>query len=207
MKVRGKQRGTILDTLKDIKLYYNLSMNRTNVLAVCILIALLAVAAGVTYFFYITPNDNADSPALKDLEATDERIFTDLQGNPIDFTSFEGKVRVVNSWASWCPFCTQELRDFETLASEFKDKNVAVIAINRKEPKEQASAFLGTIQEFQNIVFAIDLTDAFYASTLGFAMPETIFYNSKGEVVMHQRGELNLEQMRTYTLQAIGEGE
>jgi thiol-disulfide isomerase/thioredoxin len=130
-------------------------------------------------------------------------VYTDLQGNPITFEAYEGKVRVVNSWASWTPFSVAELTDLESLAQEFKSKDVVILAINRKEPKEIANQFLKTIQEFKEIVFIIDITDAYYASTRGFAMPETVIYDATGKIVFHKRGQMTKEEMQKYVTLAI----
>jgi len=38
-----------------------------------------------------------------------------------------------------------------------------------------------------------------YKSIGGFSMPETIFVNSNGEIVVHKRGPMELGEMREYT--------
>ena len=147
---------------------------------------------------YITPNDTANSDAQATLAVTEEKIFTDLEGNPVTFTEYEGKVRIVTSWASWNPFSAQELETFEAVAQTYIDKEIVIIAINRKEPKEQAQRFLKTLPQFPHIIFAIDQSDAFYSSVGGYAMPETIFYDNSGNIIEHVRGTLTQEQIRIY---------
>lgn len=178
-------------------------MNKANTIALLVIIIVLVIAGSVTYFFYSTPNDALDSEAKKTLSAESGLSFTDLDGNTITFDQFEGKVRVVNSWASWTPFSVQELKDLHTIAAEFKDQGVAVIAINRKESKEQAVQFLGSIQTFENITFALDPEDAYYASIGGFSMPETMIYDAKGNLVTHKRGSMTQEEMRALVLGAL----
>jgi thiol-disulfide isomerase/thioredoxin len=41
-----------------------------------------------------------------------------------------GKVKIVNFWATWCKPCMQELPDFEKIHLEYKDKNVEVILVS-----------------------------------------------------------------------------
>ena len=41
-----------------------------------------------------------------------------------------GKVKIVNFWATWCKPCMQELPDFEKINLEYKDKNVEVILVS-----------------------------------------------------------------------------
>ena len=86
----------------------------------------------------------------------------------------------------------------ETLAGEYKDKEVVVIAVNRKEPKEVAVQFLSSIKTFEHIVFAIDETDSFYKSISGFSMPETVMYDTRGTIIVHKRGSMDLIEMKKH---------
>lgn len=178
-------------------------MKKNAFFTLIVLSILLLCAAGATYYYKKVPHDAKNSEAQKSLQATEEQAFTDLQGNPFTFDPYKGKVRVVNSWASWTPFSVQELADFDTLAGEYKDKNIAVIAIDRKESKELAQYFLSTIKNFEHVIFAIDTTDSFYASIGGYAMPETVFYDAKGNITFHKQGVMTLEEMRTHTEEAL----
>jgi len=179
-------------------------MNKSSFVTLAVIIIIL-LAGAASVFFVKEKNRLAEtgSEATRTLTTTEDTPYTDLDGNPFSFDAYTNTVRVVNAWASWCPFCTQELADFETLATEFKDQGVTVIAVNRKEPKERAKYFLSTLGEFNNIHFAIDLTDAYYASIGGFSMPETVFYDTAGNIVVHKRGFMSLEEMRTHTQAAI----
>jgi thiol-disulfide isomerase/thioredoxin len=178
-------------------------MNKANILTLAAVALVLTVAGFVTYYFYSTPNDALDSEARKTFSAESGLAFTDLDGNTITFDQFEGKVRVVNTWASWTPFSVQELADLDLIASEFKDQNVAVIAINRKESKEQAARFLKSVQGHENVVFALDPEDAYYASVGGFSMPETVIYDAKGNIFMHKRGPVTHEELRMLVTEAL----
>ncbi len=179
-------------------------MTKSTIITLGVIIGILLIGGLYTYYSLKEVRlSERDSEASRTLSVAAETPYTDLEGNPFTFDAFRGQVRVVNSWASWCPFCTKELEDFEQLATEYKDKNVAVIAINRKEPKERASAFLATLQDLSTIHFAIDLTDAYYRSIGGFSMPETVFYDAEGNIVLHKRGFMSLDEMRTHTEAAI----
>lgn len=179
-------------------------MNKSTFITIAIILGVLLL--GALYIFSIqkfsTLNEK-DTEASRTLTAAEETPYTDLEGNPFTFDSYRGQVRVVNSWASWCPFCTTELNDFEQLAEEFNAQNVAVIAINREEPKERAGRFLSTVGEFKYIDFAVDLTDAYYTSIGGFSMPETVFYDTEGNIIFHKRGFMDLDEMRKHTQNAL----
>jgi len=178
-------------------------MQRSHLITLLILVAVLLGGALVTYMIGTMSRDDARSDARKTLVTTESQVFTDLSGNEFTFETFEGTVRVVNSWASWSPFSVQELRDLNEIAQEFADRNVVVIAINRKEPKEVAQAFLQTVGDTSSIKFAIDVNDTYYASVVGYAMPETIFYDAQGNIAVHKRGVMTKEEMKKTILEIL----
>ena len=169
------------------------------------LITILVIAviiAGAAWFAWQAQNQgenagNSDAArVLGGAEDSGRTPYTDLAGNPIDLESYAGQVRVVNSWATWCPFCVEELVDFETLASELEEGEGVVIAINRGEPAAKQQAFLNQLGEFEHIIFVKDEADLFYESIGGFSMPETIYYDESGSVSTHKRGFMAIEEMR-----------
>lgn len=180
------------------------NMEKGTILTIVVLLGVLLL---VGVFTFTTQNkvrlSERDTEASRTLTTAEDTPYTDLEGNPFSFESYRGQVRVVNSWASWCPFCTEELGDFEQLAKEYSQQDVAVIAINRKEPRARAVHFLDSLGEFEYTDFAIDLTDAYYISIGGFSMPETLFYDVEGNVVFHKRGSMTLEEMRQHTDNAL----
>ena len=121
-------------------------------------------------------------------------VLEDYSGNTISSEDFLGKPMVINSWAVWCPFCKKELADFATLQQEFSD--IVVIAVDRQGTLEKAKGFTDSIGVTDKMTFLLDSKDSFYKSIGGFAMPETIFVNSKGEIVLHKRGPMELDEMR-----------
>lgn len=129
--------------------------------------------------------------------------YTDLDGNRVTLSQYEGKALVINAWASWCPFCVEELPDFSELAKEFADKDVVVLAVNRRESLNTAKAFLNSVGNPENIVFLMNSDDSFYRSIGGFSMPETQFYSKSGELVAHKRGFMELREMRSFVEQTL----
>lgn len=161
---------------------------------------LLLIVIGTAFIAYkLTTTDDQESvisSATEDLTGTTS--YTDLNGNPFDFSVHEGKVRVVNSWASWCPFCVAELHDFSSVASEYSSDEVVIIAINRAESIRRIQAFIKTLSDVSNVIFVQDATDYFYQSIGGFAMPETIFYDKDGNIAVHKRGFMTESEIKIH---------
>lgn len=119
--------------------------------------------------------------------------FTNTEGEAIDIATYENEIRVVSAWASWCPSCADQLALLDTVAQNYTD--VAFIAVNRNENPATARAYLETLPPLENLVVLFDTHDRFFNAIEGYAMPETIIYNTEGKVVVHIRGPLKKEQI------------
>jgi len=131
--------------------------------------------------------------------------FKDYSGNIVSLAEFEGKPLVVNSWAVWCPFCRQELPDFARLQQELGDE-IVVIAIDRQEPLARAKEYTDGLGISSDMHFWLDDADVFYRTIGGFSMPETLFINVAGEIVVHKRGPMDLEEMKEHAGKILSAG-
>lgn len=119
----------------------------------------------------------------------------DYNGKTVSLADFAGKPLVINSWASWCPFCRQELPDFVAAQKEFGDK-VAIIAIDRAESLGVAKGYTDQQGTTNNLIFLLDPSDLFYQAIGGFSMPETIFVDKNGNIIDHKRGPMDINEIR-----------
>jgi thiol-disulfide isomerase/thioredoxin len=51
-------------------------------------------------------------------------------GRPVSIREFDGKVAVVNLWATWCPPCVREMPSLERLHDQFHRQGLVVLGIN-----------------------------------------------------------------------------
>lgn len=129
------------------------------------------------------------------LEKAPNFSLQDYNGKTVNLSDFAGKPIVINSWASWCPFCRQEIPDFVTAQKEFGDK-VVIIAIDRAESVGVAKGYTDQQGTTNNLIFLLDQPDSFYQSIGGFSMPETIFVDKNGNIVDHKRGPMDINEIR-----------
>lgn len=69
------------------------------------------------------------TPVRADSEAPDYATTT-LAGEPITLAGFEGKVVVLNVWATWCPPCRFEMPSLQRLQDELGDEGLEVVAVS-----------------------------------------------------------------------------
>lgn len=165
----------------------------------------LAVIVGAFIFVSTSRNGNTNAGS-SDFDVFASISLSDYDGNSIELEKFRGKPLVINSWAVWCPFCREELADFAELQKEFGDR-IVVIAIDRQESLVKAKGFTDELGITNDMVWLLDSSDSFYKSIGGFSMPETIFVNGAGEIIVHKRGPMELDEMREHTSKIINTNE
>lgn len=69
--------------------------------------------------------------------------LTDLQGNSFDLESVIGKKNIVLVFfATWCPHCRSEIPELKNVTTEYKDKDVEIIAVDIQETAKKVKAFV-----------------------------------------------------------------
>jgi len=127
------------------------------------------------------------APYIKTVELGASKIIESS-----DFLN-KGDIVIINFWASWCPYSVSEMPNLEKIKNEFS--NVAVVAIDRAEPKKDALDFIKSL----NISYLLlsDSDDAIaniYGVTV---MPTTYFLKPNGMIGYVQNGEVSLSEMRS----------
>ena len=65
----------------------------------------------------------------------------DYEGNSVNISSlYEGKIIIIDLWASWCGPCRKHSKELIPIYGRFKDKGLQVIAIARESKKENMIA-------------------------------------------------------------------
>lgn len=159
-----------------------------------ILLSIVVLAFGLVGCTHSSTNQNNKSKQTKGTDFFQLQLSS-LGGEKTKLNKYKGQKLVINSWASWCGFCKDELSDFGKVKSQLNE-NVKIIAVNRAESKQQIQPFLDQLEYRDQIIFLLDKQDRLYREIGGFAMPETILVDENGEIVFHKRGPMNAEELR-----------
>jgi peroxiredoxin len=62
-----------------------------------------------------------------------EFALQDASGNTVRMSDFEGKVVLLNFWATWCIPCKEEIPWFNEYERAYKDQGLVVVGINRDQ--------------------------------------------------------------------------
>jgi thiol-disulfide isomerase/thioredoxin len=99
-------------------------------------IALLALLAGVSLWLANEPPPRMPtaSPANIDPAALYAATFRDRAGRTQPLGRFQGKVLVLNFWATWCAPCREEMPAFARLRSRWAARNVEFVGLANDDP-------------------------------------------------------------------------
>ncbi len=158
-----------------MKIYQFLALYRAALLwgSLFFLSSVHAVPQGLRYF----PNPEP-SPGFS---------LMDLEGNSRSSTDYQGKVLIVNFWATWCISCVKEMPSLQRVAEKLGVDDIHVIAINMGESQENVSSF----QQRQSIQLPLLLDPETKVSTAWSVLdlPTTYVVDPNGRVVIRVVGE------------------
>ena len=60
-------------------------------------------------------------------------VTRDLAGRTVRFNTFQGKVVVLNFWATWCSTCRKEMPSMEALHQSYKNQGLVVLAVSQDQ--------------------------------------------------------------------------
>lgn len=156
------------------------------------------------------PPDNSDAASedgiwlIEPVPAPLWRL-TGLDGAQHTLQERRGTPVVVNVWATWCPPCRTELRDFQRNLDQFQRNGVQVLAVAVDEPGSEA-----TVKEFvreEGLVFTVLLGDYRFTSSYNalvrrllnrradLGIPTTFLVNRDGFVEKIYQGQVSAERI------------
>jgi peroxiredoxin len=119
----------------------------------------------------------------------------DLDGTNHEFSEWDGKIRILNFWATWCPPCRKETPMFVEMQEQLGDKGLQFIGVAIDE-KQKVQDFMDTFGV--NYPMLIGTDDAIevakqYGNRFG-ALPWTVIINREGTIVHTQGGEMTRQK-------------
>jgi len=97
-------------------------------------VALLAILAGSALWLG-TRSGTSSAPAVEVSPAALLAAgFTGTDGAATSLGRFQGKVMVVNFWATWCAPCRQEMPAFARLQAKWAERGVQFVGLSSEEP-------------------------------------------------------------------------
>ena len=119
-----------------------------------------------------------------------ERRIRSLDNNHFRLADFQGKVLVINLWASWCGPCRREVPEYEAIRKTFEGQNVEFIGLTTEDPAE-ASQRVNKFVRQTSFSFLLGWADRELAMTLMNgrpSIPQTLVIDTNGSIINHWVG-------------------
>ena len=171
------------------------NLKKNLLLATVLLMAAVSGYALQTYQ-WAAEEEQAQRQASAKIIMRPEFSVTDIHGQLRDIKEWDGKVILLNFWATWCPPCRREMPAFIRLQEKYKDQGFTIIGIALDE-KQAVIDFTDPMGMNYPILMAelegIAISKA-YGNSLG-VLPFTVIIDRKGNIIHRQRTELTFEQV------------
>ena len=121
-------------------------------------------------------------------KAAPEWQLKDLDGKPVKLSDFNGKVVILNFWATWCPPCRKEIPTFVSLQKQYGDKGLVVIGVSLDEKGPVAvKPFVSKMAINYPIVMGDPKTAADYGGIA--VVPTTFVIDRNGKIAAEHQGD------------------
>lgn len=133
------------------------------------------------------------APRLTELlflpESTWERPIKAINDKDFRLADFQGKVVVINIWASWCGPCRREVPEYEKVRTAFESRGVVFIGLTTENrgAEDRVKRFLRDV-DFR---FLLGWADRELQRTLmngKNSIPQTLVIDTEGRIVSHWEG-------------------
>jgi peroxiredoxin len=168
-------------------------MSGRAVLSVIVLAGASAAAGYVSYHWW--PKQVATHARSAEGEIRPDFSLPDLDGKPRSATEWDGKVLIVNFWATWCDPCRREMPLLVQMQRTYGTKGLQVIGVavdNLRDVKDYATKFAFNYPVLVGEEEAITLSQRL-GNHMG-VLPFTTVIDRQGRIAVTQTGELTRER-------------
>ena len=136
-------------------------------------------------------------PATREYRGPDFEL-ADREGMAIRLSDYDGRIVVLNLWATWCPPCRDEVPALIRLQEEYGEAGVQVIGVSLDENDENgARQAVADFAESFGINYPVPVDDGTVQQEYGplSVIPTTYFLDRNRHIRFYAPGYLDYEQM------------
>lgn len=134
-----------------------------------------------------------------------ELTFEDLDGTAIDLADYEGRVVMVDFWATWCMPCIRTKPALKAVHEEFKDRGFEILGISLDHDEERLRDYLAREgmtwpQYFDGLGWDNKIAERFTIHSI----PASFLIDGHGKIIA---SNVTPEELRRHLTRLLGEGE
>ena len=137
----------------------------------------------------VLPGTPVSNPVSKAPPDVDVRT---VDGRTIKLSDYQGKVLVMDFWATWCPPCRLETPQLARLARENRHRGLEVIGMHIDDQGRSSPQDIRKFIDDFGITYTVGLaTDQMFVDYLGEkddTIPQTLVFGRDGRLIKHLSG-------------------
>jgi peroxiredoxin len=175
---------------------------RKSNLGVAFFILGLFLVGGVVIFYLSDARqrvlENSEftlSPALVSYDAP-KLSLAGLNGEPVSFADYYGKVVLVNNWATWCPPCKDEMPELQIYYTAHATQGFVIVAIESGEPASTVADYVQSLE--LSFPIWLDPHGTVVEAFKNWDLPSSYLIDREGIVRMSWTGPINQATLEKY---------
>ena len=129
---------------------------------------------------------------LEDIKKVPDFSLNSLKGDVYNVRSLEGKVVLLNFWATWCGPCRMEIPELNEMQEKYGKDNFVILGISTSDTKKALRDFTDLYKVDYPLLYGapkeIDRILREYGGI--YALPTSILINKKGENIFSYPGAI-----------------
>lgn len=140
--------------------------------------------------------------AMKVGDVAPDFTRADVSGKQVQLSKYQGRLVLLNFWASWCGPCREEMPLFSKWQREFGASRLQVIGVSMDDDAGEMRKFLAAYP----VNYPIVMGDAGFAGQFGgvLGLPLSYLIDARGRVVGRYQGEVALAKMEAKVKELLG---
>jgi len=109
----------------------------------------------------------------------DDWTLTNIQGQSVTLSKYQGQPVILVFWATWCPYCKKLLPGMQKLHEKYAQEGLKIIAVNIKEDWKPEVYWRNHEYQFDAVLSGDDIADKYGIK----GTPGVVFIAPSGEVL------------------------
>lgn len=154
------------------------------------LILILTLVLMVVFFAAVALGDAQTVNDIKNPK------YMTLDGKTLDLKDYNGKVLLLNFWASWCMPCLMEIPSFNKIYDKYRPRGLEMLALN--VDTDQGLTRIKDISKKARIQYKVGKAQKEMIGELKiFAIPTSYLFGKDGKLIRKYTGPPSPEQLKT----------
>lgn len=173
---------------------------RTN--ALILALALLSALGGYLLSAVLRPAPISPSAKTPVLRIGDQRVnlaLPDVHGQERHFAEWDGKLILINFWATWCAPCRQEMTLLNSTEQLFRDQGLAIVGIAMDDADAVAQYLKQSPVDYPILLASTTETDpSILFGDARAVLPYSVLIGRDGKLIAQHAGSFNDHALQSW---------